>query len=72
MKILRLLKDAIFKFFEDDAITLAGSVAFFTALSMAPLIVILIGVGGFFGEQIHNNLIDEIVSLLTELPDKGR
>ena len=64
MKILRLLKDAIFKFFEDDAITLAGSVAFFTALSMAPLIVILIGIAGFFGEHIHNHLIDEIISLL--------
>ncbi len=63
MGIIKLLKDALWKFFEDDAITYAGSVAFFTALSLAPLIVIVIGIAGLFGGQIHENLIDEISSL---------
>ncbi len=64
MAILRLLKDSLWKFFEDDAVTLAASVAFFTALSLSPLIVILVGAVGFFGEQIHTHLIDEITSLV--------
>ncbi len=63
MAILILLKDALWKFFEDDAITLAGSVAYFTALALAPLLVILIGVAGLFGDQIHTRLINEITEL---------
>lgn len=66
MGVLRMIKDAIWKFFEDDVFTLAGAVSFFTALSLAPLIVILIGVAGFFGDQIHTKLIGEIKSLLGE------
>lgn len=66
MGILRLIKDAIWKFFEDDAFTLAGAVSFFTALSLAPLVVILIGVAGLFGDQIHTQLIDETKALLGE------
>lgn len=63
MGVLRLLKDALWKFFDDDAVTLAASVAFFTALSLAPLLIILIGVVGLFGDEIHAHLIDEITSL---------
>ncbi len=70
MAVLKLLKDAIFKFFDDDAVTLAGSVAFFTTLSLAPLLVILIGVVGFFGDKIHTHLIDEITTLVG--PTAGR
>ncbi len=64
MAILRLLKDALWKFFEDDAVTLAASVAFFTALSLSPLLVILIGAVGIFGDQILTHLIDEITTLV--------
>lgn len=63
MAILILLKDAIWKFFEDDVITLAASVAFFTTLSLAPLLVILIGVTGLVGENFHQRLIEEITAL---------
>lgn len=63
MAILILLKDAIWKFFEDDVITLAASVAFFTALSLAPLLVILIGVTGLVGDNFHQRLIEEITAL---------
>ena len=63
MAILILLKDALWKFFEDDAITLAGAVAYFTALALAPLLVILIGIAGLFGDQIHTHLVGEITEL---------
>lgn len=64
MNVLRFLKDAIWKFFEDDVFTYAASVAFFTALSLAPLVVILVGVTGFFGDQLHDRLLDELDALL--------
>lgn len=44
-------------FSKDDAMSLAAAVAFYTALSFAPLVLLLVTVGGFLGEASQNNLV---------------
>src|SRR5690348_13068665 len=41
-----LLKQTISKFMRDDALTLAAAMAFYTLLSLAPLLVLAVAVAG--------------------------
>lgn len=61
-----LLRRTIDEFMQDDATTLAAALAFYSALSMAPLLVLLIWAAGFMGEQMQAGLIHELVKLIGE------
>lgn len=45
------------EFMEHDCISLAAAVAFYTALSFAPLVLLLVTVGSFMGEERQGELI---------------
>ncbi|MBD3401440.1 YihY family inner membrane protein [candidate division GN15 bacterium] len=61
---IRILGEAIIKFFEDDVITLAASLAFFTALSLSPLLLILLSLASFLGDTAQAELIQQIELLI--------
>jgi membrane protein len=71
LRILHILKTAVFKFIEDDVVTLAASLAFFTTLSLAPLLVILFAVAGLLGEGALAHIIDQIETLLGPTAREG-
>jgi len=60
LTILRILKRAAINIFEDDIFTLAGSVAFFATLSIAPLLVLLLSIAGMFSGSFHQEIVDEL------------
>jgi membrane protein len=52
------------EFVDDDALTLAAAVAFYTALSLAPIVVLLLDASTFLGEGIQARLIAQIASVV--------
>lgn len=44
-------------FAQDDVLSLAAAVAFYTALSFAPLVLLLVSVGGLLGDETKNDLL---------------
>ena len=62
--ILVMLKNASVHIFEDDIFTLAGAVAFFATLSIAPLMVLLLSVTGLFSASFHQEMVTELELLL--------
>ncbi|UCF04505.1 MAG: YihY/virulence factor BrkB family protein [bacterium] len=61
---LRLLKDTYRGFIEDEGIMMSAAVAFYAALSMAPLLLVLIWVAGLIGEPAQQRLIDQVQLLV--------
>jgi membrane protein len=61
---VKLVKEAGKEFLSDNAITLAAAVAFYTALSFAPLLLLLVTVGAFLGPDTQDALIEELKSLI--------
>lgn len=59
-----ILKQAGRDFAEDRATTSAAGVAFYTALSFAPLIVLMISIGQWLGPDAQAQLIDEIRNVI--------
>ncbi len=53
-------KQTISEFIEDDVLTLAGALAFYAALSFAPLIILLMWAASFFGEEMQQQIVTEI------------
>lgn len=64
LRLLKTFKDALWNFFEDDAVTYAASVAFFTALSLSPLLVLLLSISSFIGAGAREKLVHQLVELL--------
>ena len=64
MRLLKTFKDALWNFFDDDAVTYAASVAFYTALSLSPLLVLLLSVSSFLGVGAREKLVHQLVELL--------
>ena len=61
----RPLWDAINGFIDDDALTYAAAIAFYTALAFAPLIIILVAcLSLFLGDGAQAELIDQIRSVI--------
>lgn len=53
MRYLTLLKDSYFEWRKDKASQMAAALAYYTVFSLAPLLIIVISVGGiFFGEKV--------------------
>lgn len=61
-----LLKDAVSSFIEDEALTRGASMAFYAAVSLAPLLLIVVAIAGLaFGEDAARNaLAGQFESLL--------
>lgn len=55
---------AVLDFFEDEATTLGAALAFYTALSFAPLIVLLITVTTFLGDDVRQQLLGQVRNLM--------
>lgn len=53
----KVLKRAVTGFVNNDAMTLAASVAFYTVLSLSPLVVILVGVSGTIAEDSEQFIV---------------
>jgi membrane protein len=65
-KIWTLLKTAVTDFVADGAMTHAAGIAFYTALSFAPLITLLISVGGWLGPDTQQSLVGEVERVIGE------
>ena len=63
-----VLWDAVNRMFEDDALPLAAALAYYSLLSMAPLLLVAVALAGtFFADgQVHEQLIVEIRRLSGE------
>jgi membrane protein len=58
------LRKVLGEFSEDGAVTLAASLAYYTALSMAPLVLLVLRVAALFGPQGQKDLVDQITGLI--------
>jgi membrane protein len=61
-----VLKRAAFQFMEDRAFILGGALAFYTSLSLGPLVMILLWVGGSADVGVQQGFVDEIRGLIGE------
>ena len=59
-----LVRDAARDFGRDEAMTLAASLAFYMALSFAPLTLLLIRLGSLLGPRAEEELVRQVVELL--------
>jgi membrane protein len=61
-----IIKRALRDFMADDAMSLAGALAFYTALSMAPLLVIVLAIAGFLWQDgdVQGELVRQVQSLI--------
>jgi membrane protein len=62
------LWDAMNRMFEDDAFPLAAALAYYSLLSMAPLLLVVVSIAGaFFADgQVHMQLIEQMRRLVGE------
>ena len=63
MPVRRLFSRFMDKFFADDTFTLAASLAFYAALSLAPFLILFVSISGLMHEDLHRELVVQ-VSLL--------
>ena len=61
-----ILKASVSDFLEDNAMTWAAGIAFYTALSFAPLMTLLISIGSWLGEGTQDKLIGEVKRVMGE------
>ncbi len=60
--IWNVIKSAASGFMNDDAMSLAAALSFYAALSLAPLLVLLITIAGFLGENVQAGIERQITS----------
>jgi uncharacterized BrkB/YihY/UPF0761 family membrane protein len=53
----QIAKETIDESVSDDAMTLAASLAYYTALAMSPLVVLLLWIATFAGESMQRQLV---------------
>lgn len=68
---MQLFKRALSEFSNDNAMTLAAAVAFYAALSIAPLIILLLWVASFLGADTREQLVDALVTGVGEQAGAG-
>ena len=55
----RTLKDVVLSFIDDEALTRGAAIAFYTATSIAPVLLIVIAIAGLvFGQEAAQNAIN--------------
>ncbi len=59
-----ILKSAFKDFLADDAMAWAAAIAFYTALSFAPIVLLLISIGDLLGPETRANMIHEVQGVL--------
>jgi membrane protein len=59
-----IAKETVGEFFEDDALTLGAALAFYTALSMSPLLVLLLWFASALGEGAQQQLVAQMQGLV--------
>lgn len=64
-------KIAVWDFFEDSGFTLAGALAFYAMLSVAPLLVLLLTVLGFLGDSAQERVIAQTERLIGPQASEG-
>lgn len=57
-------RDLLSKLAKDDVLTLAASLAFYTALSLSPLVLILLSVVGLAGAEFKQALVANLISIV--------
>lgn len=62
--VLPVAKKAVSDFIDDNAMSLAAGVAFYTALSLAPLLLLMLSVTSLVGQDLQNSLVVELSRLL--------
>jgi membrane protein len=67
----RVLKQAFNDFFEDDAMTLAGAVSYYAALSLAPLVVLALWALSLAGPGAQQALTDQMVQIMGQQAASG-
>jgi membrane protein len=62
----RVLLDAVNRMFDDDALPLAAALAYYSLLSMAPLLLVVISLAGVFfaDREVHAQLIEQMRALV--------
>jgi membrane protein len=62
----RIAKRSITEFVNDDAMNLGGALAFYTALSMAPLLILVLAIAGFVWQtsDVQAEVIRQVQSLI--------
>ncbi|TVQ57628.1 MAG: YihY/virulence factor BrkB family protein [Phycisphaerales bacterium] len=60
------LKQTIREFMEDGVFTLSGALAFYAALSFAPLVILLMWAASFFGAETQEQIITEMSGIVGE------
>src|SRR5262245_38969681 len=68
-RVLQVSRGAYSGFVRDDAFTLSAALAFYTTLSLAPLLVLLVWIGTLLGYRMQEDLSTEIDALIG--PDAG-
>jgi membrane protein len=66
--VYELIKRSVKKYGKDDPLKLAGTTAYFTVFTMAPIIIIIVSITGFFigQENIHDKVFVELDQLIGE------
>jgi membrane protein len=59
-------KQTIKQFINDDVLTLSGALAFYAALSFAPLVILLMWAASFFGEETQEQIVTELSGIVGE------
>lgn len=62
--VLSVVKQAASEFSDDDAMSHGAALAFYTALSLAPLLLLLVWIGGMLGPETEQQLIEQLVGLI--------
>jgi membrane protein len=57
-------KETVNELVDDDALTLGAALAFYTALGMSPLLVLLLWIATFLGEETRQQLVASIQSVV--------
>jgi membrane protein len=64
MRAWNILRRAISEFSDDDAMSLAGALAFYTALSLAPLVLIVIKIAGLLDANAQDHVVAQITGFV--------
>ena len=65
-----IAKETVAEFVEDDAMTLAAALAYYTALGMSPVLVLFLWIATFAGEDAQQKLVAQLQGLVG--PEGGR
>jgi len=69
-RFVQILKRTFKDFDEDAVFTLSAALAFYSALSLAPLLLLMVSLTGFLGDELKEELVNEIVALVG--PNAGK